>query len=121
MTRTSIEWTYCPGCHVSDVQLMKTIRPLFFDLPSRRSSSVIYICETFHPGDLAYSLPSEYYIATYIVWSDAKDDEKHNTWLKETYRKVADVSCGTYVADFDANMRMTKVCIFQISNTDKRS
>ena len=116
-----VERKYYPTCFVPDVQLIRAIRPLFFDLPSRRSSSVIYICETFQPGDLAYSLPSEYYIATYLVWSDAKDDEKHTTWLKETYRKVADVSCGTYVADFDGNMRMTKVCIFQISNTDERS
>jgi hypothetical protein len=109
----SVERTYSPICLVSDVQLIETIRPLFFDLPSRRSSSVIYICETFQPGDLAYSLPSEYYIATYLVWSEAKDDQKHNMWLKNAYRKVADVSCGTYVADFDANMRMTKVLGFK--------
>jgi hypothetical protein len=79
------------------------------NLPSRRSSSVIYICETFAFGDLAYSLPSEYYIATYLVWADAKDDEKHREWMKQTYKGVAKVSCGTYVADFDADMRMTKV------------
>jgi hypothetical protein len=79
------------------------------NLPSRRSSSVIFICETFGPGDLAYSLPSEYYIATYLVWGDAKDDEKHRSWLKQTYAQVAKVSCGMYVADFDADMRMTKV------------
>lgn len=78
------------------------------NLPSRRSCSVIYICDTYPPGSLAYSLPTEYYIATYLLWSDAKDDEKHRVWLKDTYRKVAKVSCGTYVADFDADMRMTK-------------
>jgi len=79
------------------------------DLPSRRSTSVIYICETLPSGTLTYSLPSEYYIATYLVWSDAKDDEMHRRWLKKTYKDVAKVSCGTYVADFDAEMRMTKV------------
>jgi hypothetical protein len=121
MTRMSVERTYHSIHVVSDVQLINTIRPLFFDLPSRRSSTVLFICETFQPGDLAYSLPSEYYIATYLVWSDAKDDEKHKTWLKEEYRKVADVSCGIYVADFDANMRMTKVRIFLISYPDERS
>jgi hypothetical protein len=79
------------------------------NLPSRRSSSVIFICDSYPPGNLAYSLPTEYYVATYLVWSDAKDDEKHRIWLKDTYREVAKVSCGTYVADFDADMRMTKV------------
>jgi len=95
------------------------------NLPSRRSSSVIFICETFAPGDLAYSLPSEYYIATYLVWSHAADDEKHRSWLKQAYKGVAQVSCGIYVADFDADMRMTKVdsskCNLLIIDHDRQS
>jgi hypothetical protein len=87
------------------------------DLPSRRSSTVIFVCETFQPGDLAYSLPSEYYIATYLCWGRAKDDEKHRAWLKQAYQGVAQVSCGTYVADFDADMRMTKVFPFVADNS----
>ena len=89
------------------------MKPLFFDLPSRRSSTCIYICDTFHFGDLAYSLPSEYYISTFLVWEDQRDDEKHRIWLKDTYTEVAKVSCGTYIADFDAEMRMTKVSLLR--------
>ena len=78
------------------------------DLPSRRSTGFIYPCETFAPGNLAYSLPSDYYVATYLVWSDAKDDQKMKSWLTKTFTEAKKVSLGTYVADFDADQRMTK-------------
>jgi hypothetical protein len=77
--------------------------------PSRRSCSVIYICECFASGDLAYSLPSEYYIATYTVWEDPKIDPMMKAWLKKTYEEVEKVSLGMYVADLDTDVRITKV------------
>jgi len=69
---------------------------------------VIYICETFQPGDLAYSLPSEYYIATCAVWSEAKDDDMVKSYMKKAYQGLEKVSLGMYVADFDADVRMLK-------------
>jgi hypothetical protein len=79
------------------------------NLPSRRSCSVIYICECPESGELAYSLPSEYYIATYTLWENVKDDKMMKAWLKEAYQEVEKVSCGMYVADLDTDVRITKV------------
>jgi hypothetical protein len=78
------------------------------DLPNRRSATTIYLCNSIATGNLAYSpLPSEYYVATYLIYDDAKDDEPMKTWPKSAYREAVKVSVGMYVADFDAEQRMT--------------
>jgi hypothetical protein len=79
------------------------------DLPSRRSTGFLTPLEAILPGNLAYSLPSEYYIASYVVYSDPKDDKKMQQYLKKVYQVAEKVSVGTYVADFNAEHRMTKV------------
>lgn len=58
---------------------------------------------------MAYSLPTDLYIASYLVWDHAKDDKMMKDWLTEKYSSAQRVSNGIYVADFDAEQRMTKV------------
>lgn len=58
---------------------------------------------------MAYSLPTDLYIATYLVWTHAKDDKMMKDWLTKKYQAAQVVSNGIYVADFDADQRMTKV------------
>jgi hypothetical protein len=90
---------------------------VMLNLPSRRSTGFITPLEAILPGNLAYSLPSEYYVASYVVYDKAKDDEKMKLWLKKAYSIAEKVSVGTYVADFDAKQRMTKVLNFEASLT----
>jgi hypothetical protein len=78
------------------------------ELPNRRSCGVIVNCGI-TTGNLAYSLPTDLYIANYLVWRDAKDDLMMKQWLTKVYERAQIVSCGIYVADFDADQRMTKV------------
>jgi hypothetical protein len=56
-------------------------------------------------GDLAYSLPTDLFIANYLVWKSPNDDEKTKQWLRKAYSKVDTVSSGVYVADYDASQR----------------
>jgi hypothetical protein len=79
------------------------------DLPSRRSTGFLTPLEAILPGNLAYSLPSEYYVASYIVYRDPKEDNKMKKYMKDAYDDAEKVSVGTYVADFNAEQRMTKV------------
>lgn len=88
---------------------MDAIRPIMLDLPSRRSTGFITPLEAILPGNLAYSLPSEYYVASYVVYKDPKDDQRMKEYLSRVYDVAEKVSVGTYVADFDADQRMTKV------------
>jgi hypothetical protein len=60
-------------------------------------------------GDLAYSLPTDLYIANYLVWKSPSDDEKMKQWLRKAYAKVDTVTSGIYVADYDASQRETPV------------
>ena len=78
------------------------------ELPNRRSCSVIVNCGI-TTGNMAYSLPTDLYIATYLVWTQAKDDKMMKDWLTKKYQAAQVVSNGIYVADFDADQRMTKV------------
>jgi hypothetical protein len=84
------------------------------DLPSRRSTGFLTPLEAILPGNLAYSLPSEYYVASYIVYCDPKEDKRMKQWMKRAYDDAEKVSVGTYVADFDAEQRMTKVYLTRI-------
>jgi hypothetical protein len=60
-------------------------------------------------GDLAYSLPTDLYIANYLVWKSPTDDGKMKEWLRKAYVKVDTVTSGIYVADYDASQRETEV------------
>ncbi|KAA8909856.1 hypothetical protein FN846DRAFT_898169 [Sphaerosporella brunnea] len=91
-------------------ELLDAIYPALCELPSRRSVGVVFIAETF-PDEkkTAFSLPHQYYIATYTCWNDAALDAPMESWLKRTYEKVQRVGCGTYVADYDESLRHSKV------------
>ena len=58
---------------------------------------------------MAFSLPQQYYIATFVCWTDPTWDLKMKTWLKNAYFKADSSSCGSYIADFEASHRVTRV------------
>src|SRR6266498_4833412 len=64
-------------------QLIEAILPALCELPSRRSCGCIYIGDTFpNERDLAFSLPQQYYIATFICWTDPAWDARMHQWLR---------------------------------------
>lgn len=74
------------------------------DLPTRTSFGVIYISDSIpRPGECAFSLPQRFYVSTFTGWTDRhanSDDMKQH--MRRLYRQVEKVSCGMYVADYDA-------------------
>jgi hypothetical protein len=51
--------------------------------------------------DMALSMRSDHYFALYAVWDDAKDDERHHSWVQKAMRKIENNSVGTYLGDSD--------------------
>jgi hypothetical protein len=42
------------------------------------------------------------YLATYAIWTDAAEDERHRSWVHGHYTRLADrVGRGVYIGDSD--------------------
>jgi len=59
--------------------------------------------------DMAFSMQSEIYNATYLVYPDAADDEAHAAWLAERMAELQPVTVGQYLGDSDLARRELRV------------
>ena len=51
---------------------------------------------------MAFSLEANVYLATYAIWSDPADDERHRAWVHGHLARLAEeVGEGLYVGDSD--------------------
>jgi FAD/FMN-containing dehydrogenase len=55
--------------------------------------------------DMAFSLQSEIYLASYVVWEDPDDDERCISWLESVMADLEPVSVGQYIGDSDHTRR----------------
>jgi hypothetical protein len=70
----------------------------------------MYIGDTYpDENEHAFSLPQQYYIATFVGSSDPEKDAPLRQWTLNAYRKAETVSCGMYIADYDHTHRKTQV------------
>lgn len=55
--------------------------------------------------DAAYSVTGRFFISTYLQWNDDADDERNGQWLAQLYDRLAPLSTGSYVNEFDLEAR----------------
>jgi FAD/FMN-containing dehydrogenase len=55
--------------------------------------------------DMAFSLQSEIYLASYVAWEDPDDDERCISWLESAMADLEPVSVGQYIGDSDHTRR----------------
>lgn len=107
---------YCvDNCYVADgADVVSVLEAAFTTLPSRRSFSLWYAMA---PGsrrtaaampDMALSMQTDHYFATYAIWEDAADDERNRGWVRDTLRAVERHGSGAYLGDADFQVRPTK-------------
>jgi FAD/FMN-containing dehydrogenase len=58
--------------------------------------------------DMAFSMQSEIYLASYVLWEDAADDDRHQQWLREAMADLEPVTVGQYLGDGDLSRRQLK-------------
>ena len=58
--------------------------------------------------DMAFSLQSEIYLASYVVWSDPADDEPNRAWLRSVMADLEPVTVGQYLGDSDLATRQVR-------------
>ena len=59
--------------------------------------------------DMAFSLQSEVYLASYVLWEDPAEDAAHQAWLAEAMADLQPVTVGQYLGDGDLSHRQVRV------------
>ena len=96
---------YAADCIWTDASaeaLAPRLRPLFEGLPTEKAFAIWY---GWNPPatrpDMAFSVEANVYVAAYVVWEDADDDERHASWLTAAMRELEPVGVGAYTGDTD--------------------
>jgi FAD/FMN-containing dehydrogenase len=88
-------------------ELAPLLRELWSELPTEHSFAIWY---GWAPAralpDMAFSIEGRAYLATYAIWSDPADDERHREWVvRHTRSLAASVGKGVYLGDTDFTRR----------------
>lgn len=57
---------------------------------------------------MAFSLQTDIYFATYVVWDDPDDDGRYQAWISDRMRELEPVTAGQYLGDSDLATRQVK-------------
>jgi X-X-X-Leu-X-X-Gly heptad repeat protein len=86
--------------------LAPLLAELWSELPTEHSFSIWYGWAPSRPlPDMAFSVEGRAYIATYAIWSDPADDERHRDWVVRHTRRLAALGKGVYLGDTDFTRR----------------
>ena len=58
--------------------------------------------------DMAFSLQSEIYLASYVAWESPEDDERCTAWLEGAMADLEPVTVGQYLGDSDLSRRQLR-------------
>ena len=58
--------------------------------------------------DMAFSLQSEIYLASYVAWEDPADDDRCRSWLEAAMADLEPVTVGQYLGDSDLSRRQLR-------------
>jgi len=94
----------------SPEQVVPALRRTFTELPSPKSFSIWFSMAPLRDlPDMAFSVQSEIYTATYVVYEDAAEDAAHAAWLAERMAELQPVTAGQYLGDSDLACRELRV------------
>jgi FAD/FMN-containing dehydrogenase len=101
---------YAADCTWTDArasELAPLLRGLWSELPTEHSFAIWYGWSPTRPlPDMAFSVEGRAYLATYAIWPDPADDERHRDWVvRHTARLAAAVGKGVYLGDTDFTRR----------------
>jgi FAD/FMN-containing dehydrogenase len=90
--------------------VVPAMRRAFTTLPNDKSFTIWFSMAPLRPlPDMAFSLQSEIYLASYVLWEDPADDEANQAWLAGAMRDLEPVTVGQYLGDSDLSRRQVRV------------
>ena len=100
---------YAVDCTWSDApaeELAPLLLQVWSELPTEHSFAIWYGWAPSRPlPDMAFSVQAHAYLATYAIWSDPADDERHRAWVVGHTRRLATLGAGVYLGDTDFTRR----------------
>jgi FAD/FMN-containing dehydrogenase len=89
--------------------VIDAIEPLFRDLPTPGAFTIWFSMAPLRElPDMAFSLQSEAYVATYLVDDDESRDAANRQWLAQAMRGAEQVTMGQYLGDSDMTVRQLR-------------
>jgi FAD/FMN-containing dehydrogenase len=102
----------CTWSDASAEELAPVLRELWGGLPTEHSFSIWYgWAPTRALPDMAFSIEANVYLATYVIFTDAADDERHRSWVHGMTARLAAAGGGgrgVYLGDTDFTRRPDK-------------
>lgn len=96
--------------HGDPDDVIERIRPLFADVPTPEGFTIWFSMGPLRElPDMAFSLQSEAYIASYLVYDDPAEDDSNRQWLNAAMRVTEPVTVGQYLGDSDMGNRQLRV------------
>jgi hypothetical protein len=90
--------------------VLDAVEPLFRDLPTPEAFTIWFSMGPLRElPDMAFSLQSEGYVASYVVSDDPADDDSIHTWLDSAMAHAEPVTVGQYLGDSDMGNRQLRV------------
>jgi FAD/FMN-containing dehydrogenase len=90
-------------------KITELMLPAFTTLPNAKAFSLWYSMAPLRTlPDMAFSLQTEIYFASYVAWEDEKDDELNKNWLKNIIKNIEPITKGQYLGDSDFTAHQRK-------------
>ncbi len=91
-------------------QVVPAMRRAYTTLPNAKSFTIWFSMAPLRElPDMAFSLQSEIYLASYVLWEDPAEDDAHQAWLASAMADLEPVTVGQYLGDSDLSRRQLRV------------
>ena len=89
--------------------IAEKLDPLFTTIPEQKGFTIWFSMGPLRElPDMAFSLQSPGYVATYLVSEDENNDARNRAWLDSAMANAQPVTAGTYLGDSDFGNRQLK-------------
>ena len=94
----------------SAAEVVPAMRRAYTTLPNAKAFTIWFSMAPLRElPDMAFSVQSEIYLASYVLWEDESDDERCIGWLEGAMADLEPVTIGQYLGDSDHTRRQVKV------------
>lgn len=89
--------------------VVPAMRRAYTTLPNDKAFTIWFSMAPLRPlPDMAFSMQSEIYLASYVLWEDEADDTRHQAWLASAMADLEPVTVGQYLGDGDLSRRQVR-------------
>jgi FAD/FMN-containing dehydrogenase len=90
-------------------EVVPAARRAYTTLPNEKAFTIWFSMAPLRQlPDMAFSLQSEIYLASYVLWDDPAEDASHRAWLDAAMADLEPVTVGQYLGDSDLSNRQVR-------------